>query len=162
MNLKHRSTNTYTTEDINTSINFSATLYKFSETRTYITSLKKTYKLASPSKNNNNHQERPHHNEVNDLTNIPTSPEVDDNLTQGNDIPYTVRREHTTRRELLRARCRSSLYFPTQESTLVSYGSTEVDSNEIRPIEADDQNHPAEQEHLYCIFLVLAHHVTPQ
>ena len=136
MDLKHLSTNTYTTADINTSIKFSATLYKSSDIRTYIRSLNKNLQIASPSNNNNNHQERPHHNENTDLTIIQTSPEVEDNLTQGDENPYTVRREHTPRRELLRAQRRSSLSFPTQESTFVSYGSTDIDSNEIRPIEA--------------------------
>ena len=53
-----------------------------------------------------------------------------------NENPYTVRRDRLERRELLRARRRSSLSFPTQESTLVSYGSIDNDSSEIRPIEA--------------------------
>ena len=31
-------------------------------------------------------RKKPHHNEVTDLTNIPTSPEVDDSLNPGNEI----------------------------------------------------------------------------
>ena len=83
-------------------------------------------KIASSSNNHNNHsnsQERPHHNEVTDLTNIPTSSEIDDNINPRNENQYTVRRDRPERRELLRARRRSSLSFPTQDSTLVSYGS---------------------------------------
>ena len=43
----------------------------------------------------------------------------------------------------MRARRRSSLSFPTQESTLVSYGSTDIDSNEIRPIEEGRSEPPS-------------------
>ena len=95
-----------------------------------------------------NNQERPHHNEVTDLTNIPTSPEIDDNMNPGDKNPYTVRRDRRERRELLRARRRSSLSFPTQDSTLVSYGSTDIDSNEIRPIETG-RYHQVELEQLH-------------
>ena len=56
---------------------------------------------------------------------------------------YTVRRDHPERRELLRARRRSSLSFPTQDSTLVSSGSTDIDSNEIGPIETGKSEPPS-------------------
>ena len=72
---------------------------------------------------------------------MPTSPEIDDN--PGNENPYTVRRDRSERRELLRARRRSSLSFPTQDSTLVSYGSTDIESNIIRPIEAGNSEPPS-------------------
>ena len=51
----------------------------------------------------------------------------------------------TTRkkRELLRARRRSLLSFPTQDSTLVSYGSTDIESNIIRTIEAGTSEPPS-------------------
>ena len=97
-------------------------------------------KKASSNNNSNNNPERPHHNEVTDLTNIPTSPEID--KTPGNENPYTVRRDRPERRDLLRARRRSSLSFPTQDSILVSYGSTDIDSNIIRPIEAGQSEPP--------------------
>ena len=47
-----------------------------------------------------------------------------------------MRHDRTETRHLLRGRCRASLSFPTQDSTLVSYGSTDIESNIIRPIEA--------------------------
>ena len=68
------------------------------------------------------------------MTNIPTSPEID-KTNPGNENPYTVRRDRPETRNLIRAPRRSSLSFPTQDSTLVSYGSTDIDSNIIRPIE---------------------------
>ena len=80
-------------------------------------------------------------NEVTDLTNIPTSPEIDENL--GNENSYTVRRDRPERRELLRARRQSSLSFPTQDSTLVSYGSTDIEYNIIRPIEVGNSEPPS-------------------
>ena len=75
------------------------------------------------------------------MTNISTSPETDDN--SGNENPYTVRRDRPERRELLRARLRSSLSFPTQDSTLVSYGSTDIESNITRPIEVGNSEPPS-------------------
>ena len=54
-----------------------------------------------------------------------------------------MRRDRPERRELLRARRRSSLSFPTQDSTLVSYGSTDIESNIIRPIEAGNSEPPS-------------------
>ena len=54
-----------------------------------------------------------------------------------------MRRDHPERRELLRARRRSSLSFPTQDSTLVSYGSTDIESNIIRPMEAGNSEPPS-------------------
>ena len=97
-------------------------------------------RIASSSNNqNNNHPERPHNN----LTNIPTSPEIDDTLNPDNENPYTVRGERPERRELLRARRRSSLSFPTQDSTLVSYGSTDIESNIVRPLETGHSEPPS-------------------
>ena len=86
--------------------------------------------------------------EVTDLTNIltKTSPEIDDTLNPDNENPYTVRRERPERRELLRARRRSSLSFPTQNSTLVSYGSTDIESNIIRPLETGHSEPPSRTE----------------
>ena len=60
-----------------------------------------------------------------------------------NKNPYTVRRDRPERRELLRARRRSSLSFPTQESTLASYGSKDIESNIIRLIEAGHSEPPS-------------------
>ena len=53
-----------------------------------------------------------------------------------------MRRDRPERRELLRARRRSSLSFPTQDSTLVSYRSVDIESNIIRPIEAGNSEPP--------------------
>ena len=75
------------------------------------------------------------------MTNIPTSPEIDDTDPR-NENPYTVRRERTETRHLLRSRRRASLSFPTQDSTLVSYDSTDIESNIIRPIEAGQSEPP--------------------
>ena len=99
--------------------------------------------MSSSNNQSNNHPERPHHNEVTDLTNIPTSPEIDNTLNPDNENPYTVRRERPERRELLRARRRSPLSFPTQDSTLVSYGSTDIESNIIRPLETGHSEPPS-------------------
>ena len=76
------------------------------------------------------------------MTNIPTSPEIDDTDPR-NENPYTVRRERTETRHLLRGRRRVSLSFPTQDSTLVSYDSTDIESNIIRPIEAGQSEPPS-------------------
>ena len=95
------------------------------------------------SSNNNCNQERPHHNQVTDLTNMPTSPAVDDKKNQGNENPYTVRPDNTQRKRLITARRRSSLFSPTQNSTLVSCRSTDIESNEIRPIEAGHSEPPS-------------------
>ena len=73
---------------------------------------------------------------------MPTSPEVDD-TDPGNENPYTVRRDRTETRHLLCGRRRASLSFPTQDSTLVSYGSTDIESNIIRPIEAGQSEPPS-------------------
>ena len=54
-----------------------------------------------------------------------------------------MRRERTDTRHLLRGRRRASLSFPTQDSTLVSYGSTDIDSNIIRPLEAGQSEPPS-------------------
>ena len=96
---------------------------------------------SNNNQGNNNHQERPHHIKVTDLTNIPTSPEIDDN--PGKENPYAVRRDRPERSELLRVRHRSSLSFLTQDSTLVSYGSTDIESNIIRPIEVRNSEPPS-------------------
>ena len=97
--------------------------------------------MSNNNQSNNNNQERPHHNEVTDLTNIPTSPEIDH--IPGNQNSYTVRRDRPERRDLLRARRRYSLSFPTQDSTLISYGSTGIESNIIRPIEVGNSEPPS-------------------
>ena len=64
-------------------------------------------------------------------------------MNPDNENPYTVRRERPERREPLRARRRSSLSFPTQNSTLVSYGSTDIESNIIRPLETGHSEPPS-------------------
>ena len=69
-------------------------------------------------------------------------PEIDDTDPR-NENPYTVRRERTETRHLLRGRRRASLSFPTQDSTLVSYDSTDIESNIIRPIEAGQSEPPS-------------------
>ena len=140
MDIKSRSTNTTTRTRINTTNNPLTTIRTSPITWTWLRSLNYFAKIASSNNNqsNNNHQERPHHNEVTDLTNIPISPEIDDNPEN----PYTVRRDRPEKRELLRARRRSSLSFPTQESTLVSYGSTDIESNIIRPIDVVNSEPP--------------------
>ena len=76
------------------------------------------------------------------MTNIPTSPEIDDTDPR-NENPYTLRRERTETRLLLRGRRRASLSFPTQDSTLVSYDSTDIESNIKRPIEAGQSEPPS-------------------
>ena len=137
MDIKLRSPNTSTRTRIDTTDNHSTPIYSNPATRTRFRSVKtKSAKIESLSNNSNsnNTQEQPHHNEVTDLTNIPTSPEVDDTDPE-NENPYTVRRDRTETRRLLRGRRRASLSFPTQDSTLVSYGSTDIESNIIRPIE---------------------------
>ena len=146
MDNKRRSTNTYTRTRIYTSTNISTTIYTHTTTPDLKPAHKKhkTAKIASSSNNNsNNNSERPHHNEVTDLTNIPTSPENEDTVSIDTENPYTQRRERPDRREFLRARRRSSLSFPTQESTLVSYGSTDIESNIIRPIETINSEPPS-------------------
>ena len=146
MDIKLRSTNTSTRTRINTTDNHSTPIYSNPTTRTRFRSVKKTKSAKIESSNNNsnrkNTQEQPHHNEVTDLTNIPTSPEVDD-TDPGNENPFTVRRDRTETRHLLRGRRRASLSFPTQDSTLVSYGSTDIESNIIRPIEAGQSEPPS-------------------
>ena len=64
-------------------------------------------------------------------------------MNPGNENPYTVRRDRPQGRELIRARLRSSLSFPPQDATLVSYGSTDIDSNEIKPIETGRSEPPS-------------------
>ena len=76
------------------------------------------------------------------MTNIPTSPEIEETNPE-NENPYTVRRARTDTRHLLRGRRRASLSFPTQDSTLVSYGSTDIESNVIRPLEAEQTEPPS-------------------
>ena len=145
MDIEYRSTNTPTRTRTNTSTDINTTIYANPTTRTWFRSLnnEKSAKIASSNNNSNrnNTQKQPHHNEVTDLTNIPTSPEVDD-TDPGNENPYTVRRERTETRHLLRGRRRASLSFPTQDSTLVSYDSTDIESNIIRPIEAGQSEPP--------------------
>ena len=146
MDIEYRSTNTPTTTRNNTSTNINTTIYASPTTRIWFQSLNnlKSAKIASSNNNSNrnNTQEQPHHNEVTDLTNIPTSPEIDDTDPR-NENPYTVRRERTETRHLLRGRRRASLSFPTQDSTLVSYDSTDIESNIIRPIEAGQSEPPS-------------------
>ena len=84
---------------------------------------------------NNNHNtiERPHDNEVTDLTNIPTSPEESE---IGTENPYTVRRESVQpRRTIVKARKRSSFSYPNQ-APLIPYPTTyiEIDENDIRQL----------------------------
>ena len=76
------------------------------------------------------------------MTNIPTSPEIEETNPE-KENPYTVRRARTDTRHLLRGRRRASLSFPTQDSTLVSYGSTDIESNVIRPLEAEQTEPPS-------------------
>ena len=64
-------------------------------------------------------------------------------MNPGRENSYTVRRDRPERRELLGARRRSSLSFPTQDSTLVSYGSRDIDSNLIRLIETGQSEPPS-------------------
>ena len=64
-------------------------------------------------------------------------------IVNENENPYTVRRARTDTRHLLRGRRRASLSFPTQDSTLVSYGSTDIESNVIRPLEAEQTEPPS-------------------
>ena len=73
---------------------------------------------------------------------MPTSPEIEETNPE-NENPYTVRRARTDTRHLLRGRRRASLSFPTQDSTLVSHGSTDIESNIIRPIGAEQPEPPS-------------------
>ena len=85
------------------------------------------------SNNNHNTIERPHDNEVTDLTNIPTSPEESE---VGTENPYTVRRESVRpKRTLVKARRRSSFSYSNQ-TPLVPYRTTdvEIDNNDNRPL----------------------------